>query len=567
MMHSFRYGVLAAAFVFCGCQDRAKDTGTTQTTSALQTDQEAQAVATLENQQDSGQCKTVLQQLDNLPSLAQRPVWSDAERNEIQSLLKLTNAEVSELNQQGFSQLDAQYLSECLLIRAAVRSLRLESRPSLEQARLSFEWVCRMLYVDETIPWPVNPWLSLQSGYGVHLTRAYAVLATWQQLGLTGCVVGPPSLKDSRSATVDATDPTAPATYAPVRACGIKIDKDVYLFDHVAGKPIATADGKGILTLAQARSNPTTISGLKPADEAKDWRPYLAPPQAGLSRRMEWLERFRPGNSAIKLHIDVLKQKAAFAGDLSGVACDAWNPSGDEHTATRVLARIVNEEADARTKFPLRDVYRIRMIPLQHMPRTTLDGAPLEHLLQAFAQPFSMLRSAPNSPRDLMLRGQFQEAISALESTKQGVDNARMRIERDKGIQKDFEKWAEVFRRLFAEVNIARSSNPAMVPAAMKALEDFRSQPAARDIERAFIMGNASRPLAAEVTFLLAGCVQERAERAELDKSPQAAGHWTNAVEWWNRFLDASQEARSPFPARELHARAQLARCKQFAPK
>jgi hypothetical protein len=73
--------------------------------------------------------------------------------------------------------------------------------------------------------------------------------------------------------------------------------------------------------------------------------------------------------------------------------------------------------------------------------------------------------------------------------------------------------------------------------------------------------------LAAEVTFLLAGCVQERAERAQLDQSAQAAGHWRNAAEWWNRFLDASVEARSPFPTREAHARAQLARCKQFAPK
>jgi hypothetical protein len=142
-----------------------------------------------------------------------------------------------------------------------------------------------------------------------------------------------------------------------------------------------------------------------------------------------------------------------------------------------------------------------------------------------------------------------------------------MRIERDKDLQKDFEKWAEVFRQLFAQVNLARSSDPALLPAATKALEDFRAQPGARDVERAFVLGSASRPLNAEVIYLMAGCVHERAERAQLDNSAQAAGHWRNATEWWNRFLDASSDARSPFPKRDAHARVMLARCQKFAPK
>ena len=159
--------------------------------------------------------RTALQQLDNLPSLANRPLWSDAERSELQALMNLTQAETSELNQAGFSQLDAQYLSECLLIRSAVGSLRLESRPPLEQARLSFEWVCRMVYIEDLLPWPANPWMVLQSGYGVSLSHAYSILAVWQQLGLSCCLIGPPNLKESQSLVLDSTDPSAPATYAP----------------------------------------------------------------------------------------------------------------------------------------------------------------------------------------------------------------------------------------------------------------------------------------------------------------------------------------------------------------
>jgi hypothetical protein len=101
----------------------------------------------------------------------------------------------------------------------------------------------------------------------------------------------------------------------------------------------------------------------------------------------------------------------------------------------------------------------------------------------------------------------------------------------------------------------------------MRELEQFRTQPRNRDIERAFVMGSAARPVGAEVAFLMAQCAQERAERTHLDASPQAAGLWQNARDWWDRFLVASAEAGSPFPAREPHARALLARSEQFIKK
>ena len=83
----------------------------------------------------------------------------------------------------------------------------------------------------------------------------------------------------------------------------------------------------------------------------------------------------------------------------------------------------------------------------------------------------------------------------------------------------------------------------------------------------AAILGHAARPMAAEVAFLTAAAVHERAERAQLEGSGQAPAHWRNARDWWERFLDASAQAHSPFPAREPHARALLARCRQFTAK
>ena len=105
------------------------------------------------------------------------------------------------------------------------------------------------------------------------------------------------------------------------------------------------------------------------------------------------------------------------------------------------------------------------------------------------------------------------------------------------------------------------------LPEATQEFERFRTASKNRDVVGAYIYGMASRPMGAEVHFLLATCVHERAERAQLADSDRAADNWENARQWWNRYLEASNQARTPFPARDAHARALLARCQQFQPK
>ena len=198
--------VIAASFLLAGCD--AKKTPTTPTVQgpAPGKDAEATALVALESQQDANHCRTVLQQLDNLESTRTRPTFSDSAKADVTAFLRLTPSEVAEISQPTFSQTDASYLEECLLIRAGVRSLRIDGRPPLERARIGFDWVCRMVYVDERVPWPANPWTTLQSGSGIALSRAYVVLAVWQQLGLDGCLIGPPALKTSLSGSTGAAE-------------------------------------------------------------------------------------------------------------------------------------------------------------------------------------------------------------------------------------------------------------------------------------------------------------------------------------------------------------------------
>jgi hypothetical protein len=559
----------SAAALLSGCDAKRATTGGSPQPSAGPTkDLETVALAGLENQPDAEHCRTALQQLDNLDSAATRPALADAERAELSQFLHLTPAEAAEAAQTTFSQTDAAYVEECLLVRAGVRSLRIDARPPLERAGLGFDWVCRMVYVDDRWRAPTNPWTTLQSGSGVALSRAYAVLAAWQQLGLDGCLVGPPDLEKTPSmAASDRTDPRSPPTYAPVRACGVKVGGDLFLFDPLVGRAVPGADGKGPLTLAQAKARPDAVQGLAKAEEVKAWQPFLAPPLAGLGRRMEWLEHLNPTGAGVKLFADVGRQRAGFAKDLAGTPVGAWNPPGDPFSAGRVLARYASEEATTRANVALRDQHRLAVAPLEQMPKIDLAGAALYLVAESFRRPFDMLRYAPHTARDLLVRGQLSEATTALAGMKNTVDDARARLDQDKNLRKDFEAWAEEFQGLSARMIRAERENPAGVAAANRALENFRNNPRNRDIEKAFVLGNAARPLAAEVAFLMAAAVHERAERARLEDSAQAAERWRNAADWWARFLDASAQAKSPFPAREQHARALLARCRGFTAK
>ena len=551
---------LAFTMLVAACDNRKQTAATGSTATGQPVDGEATALAGLESQQDLARCRAALQQLDAQEGAGRRPTVSDAERAELSSLFRLTPGEVAELSQATFSQNDATYLEECLLVRAGVRALRIESRPPLERARLGFDWACRMVYVDDRIPWPANPWTTLEGGSGLAMSRAYVILAVWQQLGLDGCLVGPASLKTTLSLALNQVGAEPRPTYAPVRACGVQIGRDLFLFDPAKGQPITATGGKDILTLAAAVKAPEAVQGAS-ADEVKTWQPFLAPPLSALSRRMEWLEQKNPGGVGVKLYVNAPGQKAKF-----GPTCEVWNPDGDPYSASRILARFASEETSTKENIALRDNHRILMTPVDRLPKTALSGRAFQELTGAFLTQFGSLRYGPNSPRDLLLRGQYREATSALEDVKRTVDNARTRADQDPNLQKDFDRWTDELQALLAKVIRPDPGDPGGAMA-QRMLDQFRNNPRNRDTERAFVLGQAARPLGAEVTFLMAQCVHERAERAQAEGGTQSSAQWQNAAEWWQRFLDASAQANSPFPAREPHARDLLARCQQFAGK
>ena len=120
--------------------------------------------------------------------------------------------------------------------------------------------------------------------------------------------------------------------FTPIRAIGVRIGKEIFLFDPLKGKPFPDAGGQGVATLAQLRSKPDQLNDWtakhdwKPG-EIKLWEPFLACPLSGLSSRMAWLEGITSDSSPVKLHWDVLATRDRILKEAGETKCRFWNPT------------------------------------------------------------------------------------------------------------------------------------------------------------------------------------------------------------------------------------------------
>jgi hypothetical protein len=496
-------------------------------------------------------------------NINERPTLSEQDRTALGKILMLTAQEWNELEQQPYNQNDAAYLEECLLLRTAVRGLNIDNATPLVRATAGFDWVCRVVYLDNRFAHPTPAWCTLHGGSGVALSRAYVALAAWQQLGLDSCLIGPPALQRTVS-SVAANDRTAPEkrTYAPVRACGVLLDGEILLFDHTSGKAIAGPGGKGIATLNQVRAEPKLAESLAPADEVKTWQPYLAVPYTSLAGRMKALEKLQPGACAVKLAVDAIALRDRLLAKHKEMPCGFWNPDGDVSSATRIVATFANEDLESATMASPRSQLRVKFVPTEILPETVLTGYVAASVKQGFGVRFERLRWSLGSPRDYQLRGMFKDATAGLMHVKGELERERSRVGQNHKLVADFDRISDTMLKLSAERERARrDNNGAKLAEASTKYDDFMKDNYTQAVLRAYIMSHATPPLTAEVMYLLAACVHERAERASLTNTKAAKADWENARDWWKRYLDASTEAKNVVPARDVHAQALLRRC------
>ena len=281
------------------------------------------AVKRLRKDTDPAACRTSLNALNNeLPNAAPetpKPVGLTPEAEEaLAKLVPLSREDRDEIRKADFTAPTPRTSpSACTSATPSGRSTcplaparRLDRRGP--PRRRAWAWVCRQVYIE---PWliPVAgqpnvrqgsalpPVYVLRRGYGSGLERMYVFLAVLQQLGLDGCLIGPPGSEKITAGFVALGPDKSVLTGAPrgpFWAVGVRMGNDVRLYDPWRGQAFP-------VPLGQLKSNPdaqkawfedkANVSGITPA-LAKDAAVYLAVPVNSLAPRMVTLEQQLKGD-------------------------------------------------------------------------------------------------------------------------------------------------------------------------------------------------------------------------------------------------------------------------------
>jgi hypothetical protein len=591
--------LLAPLLLACavGCTAKTGPTTVTPTEKAVKTDPWPAAAAILRRQPDLGGARQAISLLnselgESTEAEKPKPMPADAAKA-LGERLRLTPDELKDAAGTQYTNLDAAYLTECLIVRDAIRSLDFGNLPIERKLRLAFDWVCRQIYLRQGIihtpqgpafsP-PLPPQFALYRGYGSGLDRAYLFLAVIQQLGLDGCLIGPPDREIAPGIALEDNKPTK----GPFWAVGCRLPNgSVALFDPWRGEAFPGTNGAAG-TLTELVANPDL---LKPwiDDKARPWDGkladvkaasiYVALPYLAASDRMKLLETKIGGEVGVKLARDPAELAERF-----GANAKVWSATTDQFCLTRALPSFLPLEeggTDTSSTRELRlhdQILKLAPIPLElFAPPADVTNPEVRNALKAFfLKRFSDLVVESN-PRERIGRGQFNDVIRTLVERERQIGQSRERAQRNPATEEALKEWAETANDLYEKQSIARlPRNQANLPAAQAAVEQFweRGGSVIQLIEDRYIL-----PICAvELGYLLAICKHEQAERAsirlmragatETDRAAAlsaAKDAWLVAKDAWDRHFAASEALAKTDPSRTVHTRRLAARAARLA--
>jgi hypothetical protein len=494
-----------------------------------------------------------------------------APAEQVRQRFELKDDEWTEITRESFTLLDGHHLETSFLFRDAVASFTrdgvLDYAPPLRRAELAFDWAVRQVRAPEgrdsdVVPLPLD--FVLRRGQGTSLERALVFISLLQQLGLPGCLV--------------AVQEPLPTSF-PLWACGVLIERDIYLFDPRMGIPIPGPNSSGVATLAAVQSRPELLKQLETAgydvsmEKARKARLYLVPPLSALAQRMQYLEKLLQDTEvaapvvSCKLSVDapgLFKQwdEALAQGSIKDPApVLAW-PS-----ASRSLRWVLRpaEGGANKTQWSLADEVR-KVIPSRYFPTAfNQELGPIKQRMQEkFDLPFVNLFFAPHQPRELLLRGQFDEASRMLTTLRQETIAQAKRLEGNPDMPNRAVRAVNRIMQAQGSLTRAQKLGEPNVDALGIELESAISE--GQGWVDAYIEGCAAVPLGQEVNYLLALTKHEQAVRLQLRvEFPNRAGGatggaaddarkaWLNTADWWTTYLSQYADA-STAPAARLQA-------------
>ncbi len=592
----FPFLLLPFALLTAGCGGSVTTQVTTKPDRARTEDQLESARQALSGSPDRATCSTALQQLNAYFATHQdrRPApLTDEQRKLLQDRFGLDAGEVAEVDSPTYTLLDAPHVEFCFLLRDAVRSLELEKLSRAEQAAAGFAWVMRQV-MPHTSEGAIPPEFVLRRGWGSGPERAFAFVALLHQMGIPGCFV---------------THPNGTAPWACGALVEVGGEKQVLLFDHRLGLPLPGAkgsaddplarafrlalpvagpdDGRQIATLAALRRQPDLLKPLTVddklpydvgAEQVKDAVVRLAPPLSALSARMRALQNdlFSPKPDVLLAAdpAELIRQFGSAAG-VEGGADAVRGQAG----AAGVLRRFLGPQdggVDAEGRYQRA---QLALVPRNALPRQVaqLEGDPGLWVQQFALGPFLSFQLEPRMPRDMVLRGQFKEAAGQLTSTLEDLRIQKDMLQTNPEVFAKFDAWKDELFKAYGDVGRAqeearKGGSHEAVERALARREEVRKQ--GGKILAVLVLGGTAEPRGEQVTYQLALCMHEQAERlqaradqlahanppAEADEVKAARGAaqgaWKDAAGWWRSYLQKNPNGPASLQARLLHARA-----------
>jgi hypothetical protein len=553
-------------------------------------------------------CQAALNQINTAlsePGGPRPPTLGDGQAGALRKEAFLDAGEVEEISGGNFTRLDAHHLEACLLLRDAARALEVrgpdgsEQAAPLERAAAAFDWVVRQtrLGVSGVQTPPVQV---LHRGWGSALDRALIFLALLEQVGspdgrssdLTGCLVFYPGKEPGK---------------LTFWACGVVVNggRDLYLFDPRLGLAIPGPGGKGIATLAEARSRPEVLAQLGAGDKLPyDVKPEqvreaqfaLYCPLSALAPRMRYLQdEVLPPAVEVRLAADP-------AGDLARVKAAAGAGAGKEpvvqvwREGVGLLRRFLGPDEggvdkdvpfllrnlggftlptdDAVVQLGRRQLFQLELVPWPDLPPQFQDNKRFPYNIglglrvrNAFARPFTRATLEPGMPRDLLLRGQVSQAAKLLVEERDQWEEQRRQRETAGPLDAQVNEWVEKAISVYAQQLRART--PEEQEQANRAVAELWNKSQAVTL---LLNGAVAGARGADIIYQLGLCTQERAERlqARLDLLARPGGDapteadrekaqaaWSDALGWWKQYTEQHAGAPGQAQARRLRGRAQ----------
>ncbi len=591
-----------------------RDTSTTVTPDQPNPEENhlAQARAALAKKTDLATCRGVVQTLNgHLQKAKEHAVTplAPSEADKLRALLHLDAGDLAEVNNTSFTPLDAHHLETCLLLREVARTLEIPPveaggktyrHTPLERAAAAFAWVCRQVRLDvpgleqaSAEPAPVAYVLRL--GRGGPLERALVFLALVEQFGL----------EDDDNAGLQGCIILAKGEKGPnLWACGVTVGNKpdaIYLFDPRLGLPLPGPGGKGIATLAQAQQDPSVLGQLKvdklsydvtPQDAKQSTISLVCPLSAAaprmhllqdrLLRERAWRNQSLPAAVRVRLAEDPARAQATIqaAARSAGSPEVTFSPRG----AGMLRHFLPKEEGGsdvppgggdpARGRLSQQQMFFLNAVPWGDLPEIFRDAIefrpenPLGNRLRTmFMGPFIRPLVDPNTPRELVLRGQYTRAVRELDREQQYWQSMRQRLQVAGDLTRGIAEWTQkAIPATAAQIRARGTPEERQANAAAEELWHWKQG----DPMEVLLFGAIAGPRGADAMYQLALCRQEQAQRYQMRADlaaragPPPGGDlsnarktWGNAEGYWKEYLDTNPGRPGVASARRLRGEAQ----------